>query len=303
MSVKTEPRASTHVGRFAPSPTGDLHFGSVVTAVASYISIKQKKGKWILRIDDLDSNRSKKGAADSIKHTLEGLGLFWDGEAVYQTNRVEAYKEAVDKLDTIGKTYNCKCNRKELTPPYLGTCREKKITDAEPHSKRVIVETGMISFTDGTFGNTNKNLKKSIGDFIILRKDQIHAYPLTVTVDDYLDSVTEVVRGCDLLEVTPSQIYLQKLLNFPNISYTHVPVVKNRHGKKLSKQRGASTVTMNRPNKTISNAMKFLGFNVPNGLIDDRPLALLDWATSENREDISASICAKQARKNFLSSS
>jgi glutamyl-Q tRNA(Asp) synthetase len=253
-----------YTGRFAPSPTGPLHMGSLIAALASWLDARAAGGRWLVRIEDLDRPRSVRGAADEILRTLERLGLSWDGELVYQSRRDARYREALDRLRS--QTYWCSCTRREIADSslalatdgahiYPGTCRQRGA--AEGRALRVRTGTDEIRFQDRLQGAQSQVLECDTGDFVLYRADGLVAYQLAVVVDDAAQSVTDVVRGADLLDSTARQIYLQRLLGLPAPRYLHVPVAVKAAAEKLSKQTGAAAVqpTM----ATISTALRFLG--------------------------------------------
>jgi glutamyl-Q tRNA(Asp) synthetase len=288
----------TYIGRFAPSPTGPLHLGSLFTALASYLDARTHHGKWLLRIDDLDTPRNQASSAASILTTLETFGLQWDGEVYYQSQHLEAYSEHLAYLDKNGLTYRCVCSRKTLAEQalcdassnkpsvYPGTCRNKLITETTPHAIRITVDTDVLTFTDGLQGTLNHKLLQEDGDFILKRRDGIIAYQFAVVVDDYLQGVNHVVRGCDLLEETPKQIYLQQLLGFPTPAYLHVPVIVDQHGYKLSKQTLATAVDTKAPNLTLFDLLALLKKNPPDDLFGATVNEMLDWAIANWQLDV-----------------
>lgn len=258
-----------YIGRFAPSPTGDLHFGSLVTALASYIRAKSFSGKWLLRIEDVDIYRNQKGSDLSIINSLLQHGFQWDDEIVYQSNRSHIYKEYLNKLSLENKVYICNCSRKDLqksvknieTGEYLyqRTCLRKNIQFSSNQSYRVKTEPSNISFYDHLQGFFTQNIERDVGDFIIWRKENFASYQLAVVIDDELQNITEVVRGYDLFVQTPRQIYLQNLLNFRRTEYFHIPLVIDMFGNKLSKQNKAKPLNLQTPEKNLIQALDFLG--------------------------------------------
>jgi glutamyl-Q tRNA(Asp) synthetase len=244
---------SEYIGRFAPSPSGQLHAGSLVAAMASYLDAKAHHGRWLLRIEDVDEGRTAAGAAESILALLPRLGMQWDGEVVWQSRRKHLYQAAYDKL--AASAYPCGCNRREIvdsrlgTAPdgaaiYPGTCRHGLPEGRSMRSLRVRVPEALkgadeIAFDDRLAGHVVQHLAGDSGDFVLKRADGYWAYQLAVVVDDAQQGVTDIVRGADLLDSTPRQIYLQRLLGVPTPRYLHVPVVRNAGGEKLSKQTGA----------------------------------------------------------------
>lgn len=248
--------ASPYIGRFAPSPTGKLHPGSLVAAVASYLDAKAHAGLWLVRMEDVDEGRIAAGAAESILDLLPKLGMRWDGEVVWQSQRKHLYQAAFDRLHA--HAYPCGCNRREIADSrlgvapdgaaiYSGTCRNGLAQGRSARSLRVRVpdpggDADLIEFTDRFAGRICQRLNRDSGDFVLKRADGFWAYQLAVVVDDAEQGVTDVVRGADLLDSTPRQIYLQRLLGVPTPRYLHVPVVRNANGEKLSKQTGAAPV-------------------------------------------------------------
>ncbi|MBE0599382.1 MAG: tRNA glutamyl-Q(34) synthetase GluQRS, partial [Desulfuromonadales bacterium] len=217
--------SSPVIGRFAPSPTGPLHFGSLVAAVGSYCLARQPGGKWLLRIEDLDPPRVVPGAADEILRTLESLGFTWDGEIVWQSRRTRRYEEALGKLEAKGLVFPCACSRREVLasaphageegPIYPGTCRHGLPPGRSPGAQRLRVPAAMVCFTDGVFGPSGHHLADTVGDFVLRRADGLFAYQLAVVVDDADAGVNQVVRGEDLLASTPRQIFLHACLDSP----------------------------------------------------------------------------------------
>ncbi len=257
-----------YVGRFAPSPTGPLHFGSLVAALASHMEAKAAKGKWLLRMEDLDPPREQPGAADQILRALEKLGLEWDGPVLAQSARFERYRAALDELSRRGLTYPCACTRRELEDSalaidgsriYPGTCRQGLAPGKAARTQRLRTHGAPIGFADLVQGWTEQSVAKEVGDFVLLRADGIAAYQLAVVVDDMDQGVTDVVRGADLLDSTARQIHLQRLLGARTPRYAHVPVVLNAAGEKLSKQTGARPLDLSDPKAELARARRFLG--------------------------------------------
>lgn len=255
-------------GRFAPSPSGSLHFGSVVTALASFLDARRHQGEWLVRIDDIDKLRERPGSTRQILATLEALGMHWDGEVVYQSRRRQFYQEALEALGRADLIYGCNCSRKQIAAQaktgvegfiYPGSCRRRKVLHLASHSLRLRTTDDAISFEDRIRGNLTQHIESEIGDFIVRRGDGVFAYQLAVVVDDHQQGITDVVRGEDLLLSTPRQIYLQQLLQLPHPAYAHVPLVRNADGSKLSKSSNAWPVDMKHPVKTLNAAMHFLG--------------------------------------------
>lgn len=280
-------------GRFAPSPTGPLHFGSIVAAVASYLDAKAAGGEWLVRMEDLDPPREQPGAADVILRTLEAFGLEWDGPVLYQSQRGEAYAAALDRLARDGLVFACACTRKEVAEGrYPGTCRNGVPPGREARAWRVRVDGAAVAFEDRARGRVHQDLSREVGDFVLRRADGLFAYQLAVVVDDAAQGITDVVRGADLLDSTPRQIYLQRLLGFRRLRYSHVPVATNAAGEKLSKQTGAPPVDPASAGPTLCEVLRFLGFDPPEGLEMAGPRDVLAWARA--RWDIS-SIVKKEA--------
>ncbi len=275
-------------GRFAPSPTGPLHFGSLVAAVGSFLSIKSKGGRWLLRIEDLDPPREDRHAPDLIRATLEAHALPWDGDVLFQSSRHEAYLEALEQLIELDRCYPCSCTRGMVQrsgkigpfgPIYAGSCRQFPMDPYSVfYSWRVQTDDTPIQFEDQRFGTQQQRLESEVGDFIIKRADGYYAYQLAVVVDDAMQGVTEVVRGEDLLDNTPRQIYLQRLLGLPTPSYLHLPIATDTHGNKLSKQNHAPPLDNHQATQNLVKALTFLGHHPPAELHRAPPETLIDWA-------------------------
>jgi glutamyl-Q tRNA(Asp) synthetase len=225
----------SYIGRFAPSPTGPLHLGTLVAAMASYLEARSHEGHWLLRIEDLDPPREIPGSTNLIIHSLENLGFEWDQEIIYQSQRDKYYLELVESLRSEHMAYACSCSRKDISGRYPGNCRNKKLKKQFDVAIRVLTNNELIRFDDALKGTTSQKLEDEIGDFIIRRKDGLFAYQLAVVVDDALQNITHVVRGEDLLDSTPRQIYLQQLLGFNLPAYSHTPLVLDENGQKFSK--------------------------------------------------------------------
>jgi glutamyl-Q tRNA(Asp) synthetase len=255
-------------GRFAPSPTGGLHFGSLVAAVGSYLEAKRRGGEWLVRIEDLDTPREQPGAAAAILRTLDACGMGWDGEPMYQSRRSEAYGAALARLEAQGLIYACGCSRREIADSglgldgaliYPGTCRMGLAQGKTPRAMRVRVDDTPIEFMDALQGPIRQVLAAEVGDFVLRRADGPYAYQLAVVVDDGDQEITDVVRGADLLYSTPRQIYLQRLLGLPAPRYLHLPAAVNAVGEKLSKQTLAPPVDARDPVPALTQVMEFLG--------------------------------------------
>jgi glutamyl-Q tRNA(Asp) synthetase len=276
-------------GRFAPSPTGPLHFGSLVAAVGSYLDARASDGEWLLRIEDVDQRRTAPGAADGILRTLEGFGFEWDGEVMVQSRRLDAYRAALTRLQLDGAVYPCACSRREIaacSPPpavdggllYPGTCRPGVAEGRAARAWRMRVPDQEILFRDRVQGRVRQNLQNAVGDFILLRADGQFAYQLAVVVDDAAQGVTAVVRGADLLDSTPRQIWLQQRLALARPSYAHLPVVINAAGEKLSKQTRARAVDPSAGSALLAAALHFLGHAVPPEIRNGRLVDFWHWA-------------------------
>lgn len=261
-----------YVGRFAPSPTGPLHGGSLVAALASYLDARAHQGRWLIRIEDLDEARTVAGAAEELIATLAVFGMQSDGEVLWQSQRKDVYQAAFEQLATT--VYPCSCSRKEIADSqtglaadgaaiYPGTCRQGLMQGRSPRAWRLHVgDAPRIEFDDRLQGRISEQLATAAGDFVLKRADSYWAYQLAVVVDDALQGVTDVVRGADLLGSTARQIYLQKLLAVPTPRYMHVPVVRNASGEKLSKQTGAQSLDMTSPLQELMAATYYLGLEI-----------------------------------------
>lgn len=270
-----------YVGRFAPSPTGPLHLGSLVVAVASYLHARQVGGQWLVRIEDIDPPREVPGAASEILRTLEAFELEWDGPVLYQSSRLATYREAVVDLLALGLAFNCRCSRSELRSTeggsrYPGTCRTRRLPAGDT-AVRVRVDPGVIAFTDGLQGHQAIDLATTTGDYVIERRDGLPAYHLAVVLDDAFQDITTILRGADLLEPTFAHVHLQRLLGLPTPTYSHLPVVTNDSGKKLSKQSGAPAVASPDPH-TVARILGFLGLEAPADVLQGRPSEVWRWA-------------------------
>jgi glutamyl-Q tRNA(Asp) synthetase len=261
-------------GRFAPSPTGPLHFGSLVAALGSYLDARAHGGQWLLRIEDVDEPRTIAGAADSILRTLEGFGFEWDGEVLVQSRRLDLYHAALVRLQLDGEAYPCACSRSEIAAAgsrrsvdggliYPGNCRAGLADGKAARAWRLRVPDQELLFADRIQGQTRQNLARDVGDFVLLRADGQYAYQLAVVVDDAAQGVNAVVRGVDLLDSTARQIWLQQRLGLPTPSYAHLPVVVNEAGEKLSKQTQAAPVSASGGSALLAGALQFLGHPAP----------------------------------------
>ena len=250
------------IGRFAPSPTGPLHMGSLITALASYLDIKSKKGLWLIRIDDLDPPRTAPGATQAILESLFAHGLVSDRSVIYQSENLRNYESQLAKL--LPHIYSCECNRKILARHkiYPGTCRDK-VLSTDDFALRIRVPNTLLSFNDKIRGETKTNLQQEVGDFIVVRRDKLFSYNLATACDDGDQGITDVLRGEDLLSLTNPQIFLMNMLKLKTPEYSHIPVLCNINGHKLSKQAGAPPVKNFEAVKNLTRAMRFLGFTIP----------------------------------------
>ena len=274
-------------GRFAPSPTGPLHFGSLVAALASYLDARHWHGEWLVRIEDLDPPREVPGAADEILRTLEQFGFEWDGPVRYQSREHERYADTLDRLIEAGAVYPCACSRREIAdsaiqgidaPIYPGTCREGIAPDRRPRAWRIRALDCEMSFHDDVQGNLSQNVAHAVGDFVLKRADGYFAYQLAVVLDDADQAINRVVRGADLLDSTARQIMLQRMLALVTPGYLHVPVAVDTRGHKLAKQTAATALDPRRPQAMLSAALRFLGQNPPQAPMHAAPRELLNWA-------------------------
>lgn len=278
----------SYVGRFAPSPTGPLHAGSVLAAVASYLHARQAGGEWLLRIEDIDPPREVPGAAASIQAALERLGLLWDRRVLYQSAHLELYRAIAARLLAEGLAFRCTCSRSELqayaaahpgSPAYPGTCTRRSVEAREEAAVRVRVDGIPPNLPrDALQGPIERAWLESQGDYVIVRRDGLPAYHLAVVVDDALQGVTAVVRGSDLLESTAVHCHLQRTLRLPTPAYWHVPILTSEGGVKLSKQTGAPAVDLTAPGEVAFEALERLGAAPPAELRGAPPTDLWEWA-------------------------
>ena len=280
-----------YIGRFAPSPTGPLHFGSLVAAVASYLQARVNDGRWLLRIEDIDPPREQAGASESILHSLERYGFEWDGETIYQSRSAENHQLALDALHVNGHTYPCTCSRRSLAKLpkgplgtiYPGYCRSG--CDAGDAAVRVRTNDEPIEFKDALQGAFRHKLQSESGDFVIRRRDGLIAYQLAVVVDDELEGVSEVVRGIDLIDSTPRQIWLQRLLGYSVPAYMHIPVITHPNGDKLSKLTGAPGIADNAVAENLFKSLVALMQRPPADLRTASIKEIWQWATKNWRSD------------------
>lgn len=284
-----------YCGRFAPTPSGPLHFGSMVAAIGSFCDARASEGSWHVRIDDIDTPRVVRGVADHILRTLEAFKLEWDGRPVYESRNRDAYHSALHVLREAGRVFACACSRREISdagiaglegPVYPGTCRDGPRPGRPVRSLRLRVEEGSTtSFTDELQGKISQELAAEVGDFVVYRSDGIFAYHLACVVGDAHQNITHVVRGADLIDSTPRQIYLQRLLNLPTPSYLHLPVATNSRGEKLSKQTRATPVDPASAGQTISTVLGFLGQQPPAELANWSASEAIEWAINNWRRE------------------
>jgi glutamyl-Q tRNA(Asp) synthetase len=268
-------------GRFAPSPTGPLHTGSLISALASYLDAKSNNGQWLLRIEDLDPPREIPGAAAAILASLRAHGLQWDEQPMWQSHRHAAYQCIIDHLLKTDNAYYCTCSRSTLRTSggiYLGHCRDQHQQPDGESSIRLYVADSSIHMADAIQGSYCQNPATAFGDFVLRRKDLLYAYQLAVVADDEAQNITHIVRGSDLLESTPRQIYLQKLLAYKTPHYAHIPIITDLEGQKLSKQTFAAPLGNNRATDNLLTALIFLQQPLPPKSIQGSVTDILEWA-------------------------
>lgn len=275
-----------YCGRFAPSPTGPLHFGSLIAAVASYLDAKKNNGKWLLRIEDIDPPREVKGASSEILRVLEDFGFEWNNDKIYQSEKIEIFNDIVSDLLNKKKAYYCGCSRKEIraisreTPAgfiYPGTCRDGLPEGKSKRSIRIKTDNSDIIFKDLIRGKMVHNISEISGDFIIKRADGLISYNLAVVIDDYLSKITHIVRGNDLFLCTPQQIHINNILGYPVPQFGHFPLaVHNSH--KLSKQTHAPAINSKNKIELLIRALNFLGQNPPKELYAENIDSIWNWS-------------------------
>ncbi len=278
-------------GRFAPSPTGLLHFGSLLAALGSYLQARSRQGAWLLRIDDLDTPRVIPGAADQILRTLEHFGFEWDGPVTRQSERTDLYASAARELDAAGLLYPCSCSRQDLAkrrqardvdendePYYPGTCRNGPRRSDVPLALRFRAADRPLQFTDELQGVVAQNVAQEVGDFVIRRRDGLYAYQLAVVVDDADQQITEVVRGCDLLSNTPRQMLLHEALGLGHPRYLHLPLLVEPDGRKLAKSRRSVPITGSDAGMQLHAVLTWLEQHPPAELAHGAPWEVLSWA-------------------------
>lgn len=267
-----QPPVRHYCGRFAPSPSGELHAGSLVAALASYLDARLAGGSWLLRIEDIDRARSLPAASASIMRTLDALGFAWDAPPLVQSQRTARYRAALDRLCSQGDVYPCACSRRDIAAArpaddgeriYPGTCRPGPRAARRSYAMRLRVPDQEIGFIDRIQGRFAQNLARQVGDFVVQRADGEFAYQLAVVVDDADSRISDVVRGADLLTSTPRQIWLQQRLGLPTPRYAHLPLLCNAQGEKLSKQTRAPALDPDQPAAALCAALRFLGQNPP----------------------------------------
>ncbi|WP_341707331.1 tRNA glutamyl-Q(34) synthetase GluQRS [Halopseudomonas sp.] len=271
---------SPYIGRFAPTPSGLLHFGSLVAALASYLDARHANGRWLIRIEDLDQTRSQPDAEAQILRALEDFGLEHDGQIVRQSERLELYRAQTEKWLSAGLAYYCDCPRKTLLqhgPGYPGTCAARQLPAAADHAVRVRVSDAPITCIDRLQPALTQNLANELGDFIIRRRDGVYAYQLAVVLDDIDQGITDVVRGADLLDSTPRQMWLYQLLGHTPPRYLHVPLIMRPDGEKLSKRLGSAALQSARAPETLWRALRALAQPIPEELRGAPVTELLQW--------------------------
>ncbi len=285
MTVKSKVQNTKHKlykGRFAPSPTGSVHFGTLIAAVGSYLQAKKNNGEWLIRMEDVDTTRKVIGADKDILDTLEAFGFEWQGEIIYQSQRTVRYQQVLEQLISQSLVFPCLCTRKQLakinTSIYPGSCRSRQLPEKNTHALRLLAQDKTIHFSDAVMGEQTQNIKSQCGDIIIKRRDGLFAYQLAVVVDDAEQGINEIVRGADLLGSTARQIYLQQLLCYPTPHYCHLPLVVDASGYKISKSKGAGKVDLKHKEKLLVNTLQFLGQHPPESLFKSSIAEIWNWA-------------------------
>lgn len=291
-----------YIGRFAPTPSGPLHSGSLVAALASFLDARSQQGKWLVRIENIDPPREQPGASDEILRALEAHQLYWDDQIVYQHERFDQYREIAHNFVEQGRAYYCTCSRQQLKNHriYLGSCRHCQKKPAQAAAIRILCQPCIVSFDDGIQGPQQWQMAQDIGDFIIYRKDHLPAYQLATAFDDLEQKITHVVRGCDLLDSTPRQIHLHQLLGRPSPSYAHLPVLAKADGQKLSKQNLATQLNLKSSSSNLFKALNLLNQQPPIELAGADCEEILAWAiTHWQRQNIPAVALIKQSQPDF----
>jgi len=277
---------SSYIGRFAPSPTGPLHKGSLLAALASFLDARANNGQWLLRIENIDPPREVPGAADHILRQLDDHGLHWDGSVLHQSSRLVAYQDALHQLGDAGLLYACYCNRvrlRTLGGCYDGACRANKTNSGtaipdKPQATRIqIPEHSTISLNDLIQGPLVFDLSKA-GDFILRRRDQLPAYQLACSLDDGYQNISHVIRGSDLLDSTPRQIHLLQCLGLQVPHYGHIPVLSNAQGQKLSKQNHAPELSSSNASSNLLDCLHLLAMPAPQALKHSSVQQIINWA-------------------------
>ena len=275
----TATTSTPYIGRFAPTPSGHLHFGSLVAALASYLDARSVGGRWLMRMEDLDPPREEPGAQAAILNALESYGFEWDGEMVRQSDRHDAYAEVLNRLLNHGLAYACTCSRKQLEPYhgiYPGFCRNAG-HDTKDAAIRLRVPELEYHFIDRVQGEYRQHLGREVGDFVIRRRDGLYAYQLAVVLDDAWQGVTDIVRGADLLDSTPRQLYLQELLGLPQPRYLHIPLITQPDGHKLGKSYRSPPLTEDQATPLLLRALRALGQKPGAELAYASPREVLNW--------------------------
>ena len=269
-------------GRFAPSPTGPVHYGTLIAAVGSYLQAKKSNGEWLIRMEDVDITRKIDGADVDILNTLVAFGFEWHGEIIYQSKQTEHYQQALEQLVSRSLVFPCLCSRKQLAKTkssiYPGTCRNRHLPEKKEHALRLLAKDKTICFNDAVMGKQSQNIQKQCGDIVIKRRDGLFAYQLAVVVDDARQGISEIVRGADLLDSTPRQIYLQQLLNYPTPDYCHLPLAVDHSGNKISKSEGATKIDLQHKEQQLISVLDFLGQNPPEDLAQSSINDIWSWA-------------------------
>lgn len=279
----------SYIGRFAPSPTGALHLGTLTAAVASFLHARQMDGSWLVRIEDIDPPREVPGSATSILKSLEAMDLEWDGEVLFQSARIDEYRTRALELVASGQAYYCSCSRQEIRAltggsRYPGTCRNRRLTAGDT-AIRLRTDVGAVEFVDRLQGAIQRDVESADGDFVIVRRDSLPAYHLAVVMDDAAQRITDIVRGADLLDSTPLHILLQRRLAVPTPTYWHLPLITDASGEKLSKRAGAPPVDTKNASQTAAAVLGLFGLTLPADLKGARPKTLWQWAEQNWRID------------------
>jgi glutamyl-Q tRNA(Asp) synthetase len=310
-SCTTPSGVTGYRGRFAPSPTGPLHFGSLLAAAGSWLDARAAGGQWLVRVEDIDSPREPPGAADDILRTLEAFALEWDGEVLFQRHRLEAHEDLLRGLHRAGWVYPCICSRQSIREAneqsgqpgarrYSGRCRTlppEAATDTRVLRVRTTEEP--MAFIDRLQGSFQQSLESEVGDFVLRRREGFIAYQLAVVADDAAQGVTDVVRGTDLLDSTPRQLWLQRLLGLPTLRYMHLPVVNAPGGNKLSKQTGAVAVSAREAPELAWRVLECLRQAPPGWLRGAPPAEVWAWGAAHWRPQQLAGVRSMPAPENF----